>query len=174
MDVHVNSRAESRKVVQSPFGLRTLRFRSEKGRDIGVVMQNVAVFDELKVYENVDCICGLYVPDAKKRSPSVDEVIKFVGLGEFREFYPRKLSGGLLRCLNIACDIDNKPRLLILDELTVAVESQSRNRILEGIRDLNRQGSTVVYISHYMEEVEQLCTWIVHYGQGQDLSYRNI
>ncbi len=71
---------------------------------------------------------------------------------------PGKLSGGLLRRLNIACGIAHKPKLLIImDEPTVAVDPQSRNRILEGILELNRQGSTIIYTSHYMEEVEQIC-----------------
>lgn len=91
-------------------------------RNIGIVLQNVAVFDELRVEENVDYFCGLYVEDARMRRRLVDEAIDFVGLGQFRKFYPRKLSGGLLRRLNIACGIAHKPKLLILDEPTVAVD----------------------------------------------------
>ena len=101
-------------------------------RKIGLVPQNVAVFDELRVEENVDYFCGLYVRDRKSRRRLVEEAIDFVGLNEFRRFFPRKLSGGLLRRLNIACGIAHKPRLLILDEPTVGVDPQSRNRILEG------------------------------------------
>ena len=106
---------------------------------IGVVMQNVAVFDELNVYENIDYFCGLYVRDKELRKRYVEEAISFVGLEEFRKFYPKKLSGGLLRRLNIACGIAHKPRLIFFDEPTVAVDPQSRNKILEGIvtlRDL--------------------------------------
>jgi ABC-2 type transport system ATP-binding protein len=139
-------------------------------RHIGIVMQNVAVFDELRVDENVDYFCGLYVRDPKTRRQLVKEAIDFVELGEFRKFSPRKLSGGLLRRLNIACGIAHKPKLLILDEPTVAVDPQSRNSILEGIRELNRQGATVVYTSHYMEEVEQLCTRIVIMDKGKTLA----
>lgn len=139
-------------------------------RNIGIIMQNVAVFDELRVDENIDYFCGLYVRDAKTRSQLVEEAIDFVELGEFRKFYPRKLSGGLLRRLNIACGIAHKPKLLILDEPTVAVDPQSRNSILEGIRKLNREGATVVYTSHYMEEVEQLCTRIVIMDKGKTLA----
>jgi len=139
-------------------------------RNIGIIMQNVAVFDELRVDENIDYFCGLYVQDPKTRSQLVEEAIDFVELGEFRKFYPRKLSGGLLRRLNIACGIAHKPKLLILDEPTVAVDPQSRNSILEGIRKLNREGATVVYTSHYMEEVEQLCTRIVIMDKGKTLA----
>jgi ABC-2 type transport system ATP-binding protein len=135
--------------------------------NIGVVMQNVAVFKELTVYENIDYFCGLYVKDRKKRAVLVEEAIGFVGLDDFRKFYPKKLSGGLLRRLNIACGIAHKPKLIILDEPTVAVDPQSRNKILEGIQELNRAGATVIYTSHYMEEVEQICTRIAIMDKGK-------
>lgn len=139
-------------------------------RNIGIVMQNVAVFNELRVDENIDYFCGLYVKDPGTRRRLVQEAIDFVGLGEFRKFYPKKLSGGLLRRLNIACGIAHKPKLLVLDEPTVGVDPQSRNSILEGIRELNRGGATVVYTSHYMEEVEQLCSRIVIMDKGKTLA----
>jgi ABC-2 type transport system ATP-binding protein len=97
----------------------------------------------------------------------VDEAIRFVGLEDFRKFYPKKLSGGLLRRLNIACGIALKPKLIILDEPTVAVDPQSRNNILEGIQELSRRGATVIYTSHYMEEVEQICTRIAIMDKGR-------
>lgn len=136
-------------------------------RSIGVVMQNVAVFNELTVYENIDYFCGLYIHDKHQRKSLVEEAISFVGLNEFRKFYPKKLSGGLLRRLNIACGIAHKPKLIIMDEPTVAVDPQSRNSILEGIQELNRQGATIVYTSHYMEEVEQICTRITIMDKGK-------
>lgn len=136
-------------------------------RNIGVIMQNVAVFEELTVVENINYFCGLYVSDKDKRRKLVDEAIDFVGLNDFRKFYPKKLSGGLLRRLNIACGIAHKPKLIILDEPTVAVDPQSRNNILEGILRLNKAGSTIVYTSHYMEEVEQICTRIAIMDKGK-------
>ena len=136
-------------------------------KDIGIVMQNFAVIDELTVYENIDYFCGLYVSEKQKRKQLVEEAIEFVGLGDFRKFYPRKLSGGLLRRLNIACGIAHKPKLIIMDEPTVAVDPQSRNNILEGIERLNREGATVIYTSHYMEEVEQICTRIGIMDKGR-------
>ncbi|MDF2881439.1 MAG: transport system ATP-binding protein [Clostridiaceae bacterium] len=136
-------------------------------RNIGIIMQNVAVFDELTVYENIDYFCGLYIYDKKKRQDLVEEAIDFVGLNDYRKFYPKKLSGGLLRRLNIACGIAHKPKLIILDEPTVAVDPQSRNNILEGIQRLNREGATIVYTSHYMEEVEQICTRIAIMDKGR-------
>ena len=142
----------------------------ESKREIGVVMQNVAVFDELTVVENIDYFCGLYVRDKKERKRLVEEAVQFVELEEFRKFYPPKLSGGLLRRLNIACGIAHKPKLIFLDEPTVAVDPQSRNKILEGILELNRQGTTVVYTSHYMEEVEQICSRILIMDKGRPLA----
>ena len=139
-------------------------------RRIGVVMQNVAVFNELTVAENIDYFCGLYVPEKARRRSLVDEAVAFTGLGDYRKFLPKKLSGGLLRRLNIACGIAHKPELIFLDEPTVAVDPQSRNHILEGIRELNRGGATVVYTSHYMEEVEQLCTRIMVMDKGKAIA----
>ena len=136
-------------------------------QQIGIVLQNVAVFDELTVYENIDYFCGLYVSDKKKRKELVDDAVQFVGLEDYCKMYPKKLSGGLLRRLNIACGIAHKPRLIIMDEPTVAVDPQSRNKILEGIQKLNAQGSTIIYTSHYMEEVEQICTRIAIMDHGR-------
>ena len=141
-------------------------------RKIGVVMQNVAVFDALNVYDNIDYFCGLYIKDKQLRRQYVEEAIEFVGLSDYKKFYPKKLSGGLLRRLNIACGIAHKPKLIFLDEPTVAVDPQSRNRILEGILELNRQGATIVYTSHYMEEVEQICTRIAIMDKGKNLATR--
>jgi len=139
-------------------------------RNIGVVMQDVAVFDELTVWENIDFFCGLYIKDKHERKKLVNEAIEFVGLQEFSKMVPQKLSGGLLRRLNIACGIAHKPKLIIMDEPTVAVDPQSRNKILEGIQQLNREGSTIIYTSHYMEEVEQICTRIAIMDRGKNLA----
>jgi len=106
---------------------------------IGVVMQNVAVFDELTVSENIDYFCGLYIRDKALRKQYVEEAIAFVGL-------------------------------IILDEPTVAVDPQSRNKILEGIGELNRRGATILYTSHYMDEVEQICSRIAIIDQGKNLA----
>ncbi len=139
-------------------------------RQIGIVMQNVAVFDTLTVYENIDYFCGLYVKEKQLRKKYVEEALAFVELEPFRKFYPKKLSGGLLRRLNIACGIAHKPKLIILDEPTVAVDPQSRNKILEGIVDLNKKGATIIYTSHYMEEVEQICTRIAIMDGGKNIA----
>lgn len=134
---------------------------------IGVVFQDVAVFDELSVIENIDYFCGLYIKDKKLRKAYVQDAIDLVSLNEFTKFKPKALSGGLLRRLNIACGIAHKPTLIFLDEPTVAVDPQSRNNILEGIKRLNQQGATIIYTTHYMEEVEQLCNRIVVMDKGK-------
>jgi len=141
--------------------------RYDLKRRIGIVPQNVATFTQLSVYENIDYFCSLYVDDRARRRRLVREAIEFVGLEDYVKFRPRKLSGGLLRRLNIACGIAHQPELIFFDEPTVAVDPQSRNAILEGIQRLNQQGSTIVYTSHYMEEVEQICTRLMIMDRGQ-------
>lgn len=152
------------------FGEPMTPARYDLKRRIGVVPQQVAVFDELTVRENIDYFCSLYVNDRKRRRALVDEAIDFVGLGDFAKFRPGKLSGGLARRLNIACGIAHKPELIFFDEPTVAVDPQSRNAILEGICRLRDEGATVVYTSHYMEEVEQICTRIAIMDQGKKIA----
>ncbi|WP_248403564.1 ABC transporter ATP-binding protein [Butyrivibrio fibrisolvens] len=137
---------------------------------IGVVMQNVAVVDTLNVYENVDFFCGLYIKNKALRKQYVEEALEFTGLTEYKKYKPQKLSGGLLRRLNIACGIAHKPKLIIFDEPTVAVDPQSRNAILEGIRKMNKAGATIIYTSHYMEEVEELCTRVVIMDHGRNVA----
>ena len=134
---------------------------------IGVIFQEVAVFDELNVYDNINYFCGLYIRDKKQRKQHVDDAISLVGLNDFKKFLPKQLSGGLLRRLNIACGIAHKPKLIFLDEPTVAVDPQSRNHILDGIKKLRDQGATIVYTTHYMEEVEILCDRIIILDKGK-------
>lgn len=136
-------------------------------RNIGVIFQEVAVFEELTVYENIDYFCGLYITDKKQRAEYIEDAIKLVGLDEFKKFYPKQLSGGLLRRLNIACGIAHKPKLIFLDEPTVAVDPQSRNNILDGIKKLRDEGATILYTTHYMEEVELLCDRIIILDKGK-------
>ena len=144
--------------------------RYDLKRLIGVVPQQVAVFEELTVRENIDYFCSLYVDDRARRRRLVDEAIEFVGLGDYERFRPKKLSGGLARRLNIACGVAHKPELIFFDEPTVAVDPQSRNSILDGICRLRDEGATVVYTSHYMEEVERICSRIMIMDGGRTLA----
>ncbi len=136
-------------------------------KDIGVVFQEVAVFDELTVIDNIRYFCGLYMKDKRKREEYVEDAIRLVGLEEFKKYYPKQLSGGLLRRLNIACGISHKPKLIFFDEPTVAVDPQSRNNILDGIKTLREKGATIIYTTHYMEEVEILCDRIIILDKGK-------
>ncbi len=136
-------------------------------RNIGVIFQDVALFEELNVYDNIDYFCGLYINDKIKRKQYVEEAISFVGLDDFKKFYPKQLSGGLKRRLNIACGIAHHPKLIFLDEPTVAVDPQSRNNILEGIKKLRDNGATILYTTHYMEEAEILCDRIIILDKGK-------
>lgn len=142
-------------------------------KDIGVIFQEVAVFDELTVYENIDYFCGLYIKDEKKRSKYVLDAINLVGLKDFSKFYPKELSGGLLRRLNIACGIAHKPKLIFLDEPTVAVDPQSRNNILNNIIKLKTNGATIVYTTHYMEEAELITDRIIILDNGKIIAEGN-
>ena len=136
-------------------------------KDIGVIFQDVAVFDELTVYDNIDYFCGLYINDKDTRKKYVEDAIKLVGLENFKKFYPKQLSGGLLRRLNIACGVAHKPKIIFLDEPTVAVDPQSRNNILDNIKKLRDDGSTIIYTTHYMEEVEILCDRVIILDKGK-------
>lgn len=139
-------------------------------KQIGIVPQDVAVYESLTVYENIDFFCGLYIKDKETRRKYVQEAIDFVALNDFVKFKPNKLSGGLKRRLNIACGIAHKPKLIFFDEPTVAVDPQSRNKILEGIEQLRNNGATIIYTSHYMEEVEQLCDRILIIDKGHTIA----
>ena len=136
-------------------------------KQIGVVFQDVSVFDELTVYENLDYFCGLYIKEKETRKKYIEDAIELVGLEKFKKYYPKQLSGGLLRRLNIACGIAHKPKLIFLDEPTVAVDPQSRNNILDGIKKLRENGATIVYTTHYMEEVEIICDRVIILDKGK-------
>lgn len=139
-------------------------------RRIGVVPQEVSLFELLTVQENIDYFCGLYIDDPKLRKQRVEEAIEFTELEKYRKFLPKKLSGGLKRRLNIACGIAHKPELIFLDEPTVAVDAQSRNFILEGIKNLNKEGATIIYTTHYLEEAESLCKKIIIMDKGRNIA----
>ena len=139
-------------------------------RRIGVVPQEVSVFENLTVAENIDYFCGLYIDNSLKRKDLVEKAISFVELSDFKKFFPKKLSGGLKRRLNIACGIAHQPELIFLDEPTVAVDAQSRNFILQGIKKLKENGSSIIYTTHYLEEVEYLCDRIVIMDNGKNIA----
>lgn len=135
-------------------------------KNLGVVPQDIAVFSDLSAYNNVKFFCGLYGFKGKELKENVEEALNFVGLWDRRKDLPSKFSGGMKRRLNIACAIAHRPRLLIMDEPTVGIDPQSRNNILDTVKKLNESGTTIIYTSHYMEEVEHICTNLIIMDEG--------
>ncbi len=137
---------------------------------IGLVPQEVVVSENLTARENIDYFCSLYVKDRAKRKAMVDEAIRFTELKDYVKFFPKKLSGGLKRRLNIACGIAHRPDFLILDEPTVAVDAQTRSFILSEIKTLCEEGMTILYTTHYLDEVEQVAEKIVIMEKGKAIA----
>ncbi|MDE6761529.1 MAG: ABC transporter ATP-binding protein [Lachnospiraceae bacterium] len=134
---------------------------------IGYIPQELAIHGKLRAWENVELFTSLYGIKGNKLKQTVEESLEYVGLSEKRNEFAGKFSGGMKRRLNIACAIGHQPELLIFDEPTVGIDPQSRNFILEKIKDSNRNGATVIYTSHYMEEVEAICTRIAIMDNGK-------
>jgi ABC-2 type transport system ATP-binding protein len=135
-------------------------------RTLGIVPQDLAFYEDLTAYDNVSFFCSLYRYRGKALKYQVKEALEFVGLWDRRGDYPTTFSGGMKRRLNIACAIAHSPELLIMDEPTVGIDPQSRNHILETVNTLNQRGTTIIYISHYMEEIETLCNRILLMDKG--------
>lgn len=134
---------------------------------LGYIPQELAIHESLKAWENVELFTSLFGIKGKELKDRIDESLDYVGLSERREDYAKNFSGGMKRRLNIACAIGHHPNLLIFDEPTVGIDPQSRNFILEKIKESNRNGATVIYTSHYMEEVEAICDRIAIMDNGK-------
>ncbi|KRF32080.1 ABC transporter ATP-binding protein [Paenibacillus sp. Soil787] len=139
-------------------GLSVAKDTIEVKRRIGLVPQDLAIFENLTARENVTFFAKLYGLRGKLLKERVDEALEFAGLLDRARDRPSSFSGGMKRRLNIACAIMHRPKLIIMDEPTVGIDPQSRNHILESVRTLNRMGSTIIYTSHYMEEVSAIST----------------
>ncbi|RJE86172.1 ABC transporter ATP-binding protein [Paenibacillus sp. 1011MAR3C5] len=135
--------------------------------NIGIVPQELAIYEDMTAYENVHFFAGLYGLRGGELKRRAEEALAFTGLSDKHRSYPRDFSGGMKRRLNIACAIAHRPKLIIMDEPTVGIDPQSRNYILNSVRKLNEMGSTIIYTSHYMEEVEELCTRIAILDHGK-------
>lgn len=135
--------------------------------NLGYIPQELAIHGNLKAWENVELFTSLYGIKGAELKERIDESLKYVGLLEKRNDYAKTFSGGMKRRLNIACAIGHHPKLLIFDEPTVGIDPQSRNFILEKIKESNRNGATIIYTSHYMEEVEAICTRIAIMDNGK-------
>lgn len=149
------------------FGLNASDNMKRIKNQIGYIPQELAIHGNLKAWENVELFTSLYGIKGKDLKTAIDESLEFVGLLDKRKDYAKNFSGGMKRRLNIACAIGHKPRLMIFDEPTVGIDPQSRNFILEKIVDANKRGATIIYTSHYMEEVEAICTRIAIMDNGR-------
>jgi ABC-2 type transport system ATP-binding protein len=149
---------EGRSIIEDPSAIR---------KKLGVVPQDIALYPTLSGYENLffwGSIYGLKGTALKKR---IYEVAEIIGLNGRLKDRVDKYSGGMKRRLNIGSALLHKPELLIMDEPTVGIDPQSRNHILDTVLELNRQGMTIIYTSHYMEEVEYLCSRVCIMDQGK-------
>lgn len=134
---------------------------------VGIVPQDIAIYEDLTSLENVKFFASLYGLGGKELEAAALEALEFTGLSEKKKEFPKSFSGGMKRRLNIACAIAHKPKLIIMDEPTVGIDPQSRNHILQSVKKLNEMGSTIIYTSHYMEEVEEICTRIAIMDRGK-------
>lgn len=138
---------------------------------LGVVPQDIALYPDLSARENLEFwgkMYGLRGADLKKR---VDSVLEMVGLTEHAKGQIERFSGGMKRRINIGAALLHNPKVLILDEPTVGIDPQSRRSILDGVKEFNRQGMTVLYTSHYMEEVAELSDHIAIMDHGKVIAY---
>ncbi|MFD3270025.1 ATP-binding cassette domain-containing protein [Paenibacillus dendritiformis] len=135
--------------------------------NIGIVPQDLAIYEDMTAYENVHFFAGLYGLRGELLKKRTEEALDFVGLGDKHASFPKNFSGGMKRRLNIACAIAHRPKLIIMDEPTVGIDPHSRNYILGSVRKLNEMGCTIIYTSHYMEEVEEICTRIAIVDHGK-------
>lgn len=132
----------------------------ETKKIIGLVPQDIAIYENISAKENVEFFGSLYGLYGRVLRDMAKEALEFCGLYEKRHERPKSFSGGMKRRLNIACSIVHKPDILIMDEPTVGIDTQSRNHILKSVQKINKSGTTIIYTSHYMEEVESICTRI--------------
>lgn len=135
-------------------------------KNIGLVPQDFALYWDLTAEENVSFFCSLYGFKGIDLKNRVTKALEFVGLLDVRKKRASAFSGGMKRRLNIACAISHSPKLIIMDEPTVGIDPQSRNHILESVKKLKESGATIIYTSHYMEEVEEICDTIAIMDHG--------
>ncbi|WP_379129636.1 ABC transporter ATP-binding protein [Paenibacillus sp. sgz500958] len=139
----------------------------DERKRLGFVPQNIALYDNFTAYENVKFFGELYGLKGKELEDGIDEALEFTGLSDVKRKKAKTFSGGMLRRLNIAAALVHSPQLIIMDEPTVGIDPQSRNHILKSVQRLNEKGVTVVYTTHYMEEVEVLCNRIAIIDKGK-------
>ena len=151
-------------------GADIIKDKEKARRFIGMVPQDIALYPFLTAEENVRFFASLYGLRGAKLNSAVKEALEFVGLSDKAKMKPKKMSGGMQRRLNIACGIAHNPKLIIMDEPTVGVDAQSREHILGSIKTLRDRGATVIYTSHYMNEVEDICDRILIIDHGKSVA----
>ncbi len=134
---------------------------------LGVVPQEIALYPDLTGYENLSFFGRLYGLRGKELQKRITEVLEVIGLSERASEKVENYSGGMKRRINIGAALLHRPQILIMDEPTVGIDPQSRNHILQTVKELNKQGMSILYTSHYMEEVEFLCDRIYILDSGQ-------
>ncbi|MCD2500923.1 ABC transporter ATP-binding protein [Clostridium sp. NSJ-145] len=149
------------------FGVDVQEHNMDVKKKIGLVPQNIAVYKDFTAYENVKFFGELYGLRGNKLKESVNKALEFVGLLDVAKDQAKSFSGGMVRRLNIACAIVHEPKLIIMDEPTVGIDPQSRNHILNAVKTLNKNGTTIIYTTHYMEEAENLCSKIGIIDKGK-------
>lgn len=149
-------------IRKNPIQIRTM---------LGIVPQDIALIEELNAIDNLEYFGGMYGLSGKLLKERMDEVLQSVGLMEKKKDKVKSYSGGMKRRLNIAAALLHRPKFLILDEPTVGVDPQSRQHIFDFLSNLNEEGTTILYISHYMEEVEALCNRLMVLDLGQEIAY---
>jgi ABC-2 type transport system ATP-binding protein len=136
-------------------------------RRIGLVPQDIALFEELTALANLELFGALYSITGQNLRTRVGEVLELVGLADRAQDKPSTFSGGMKRRLNIAAALIHDPDVLLLDEPTAGVDPQSRNAIFENLEELKRRGKALIYTTHYMEEAERLADQIVIIDHGK-------
>lgn len=134
---------------------------------IGIVPQDITLYEQLSAEHNIKFFASLYGLHGTALKKAVDEALEFAGLEQRRHDKVKTFSGGMKRRLNIACAIAHRPELVIMDEPTVGIDPQSRNHILDSIKKLRDEGMTVIYTTHYMEEVEVISSRIIIMDHGK-------
>lgn len=148
-------------------GKDILKNKKKYKSKLGIVPQSLAIFENLSALENVKYFGSFYGLKGEKLKTQSEKALEMVGLLDRANDLPNTYSGGMKRRLNIACALAHEPELLILDEPTVGIDPQSRNHILESIKELRKNGTTIIYTTHYMEEVEAISDRALIIDNGQ-------
>lgn len=136
-------------------------------KKIGLVPQNIALYKDFTAYENIKFFAELYGLKGAMLKQRINEALEFIGLMDVKDKKAKTYSGGMQRRLNIACALVHKPQIIIMDEPTVGIDPQSRNHIMNAVKKLNEEGTTIIYTTHYMEEAEALCSKIAIIDKGK-------